>query len=184
MFEAYFHLGWDHIVSWVAVDHLVFILTLTLQKNWSHWRSLALLATAFTLGHSITLALATLQWVAFDSSIIEFLIPTTIALSCFLHGIQRIPKGLLYGLTAVFGLVHGLGFSNFLRQTLGAEESLIWPLFSFNIGLEAGQLVVLTFLVVAKSLIARKWNEKKTDTYINGMCLGMALLLMLQTKFW
>jgi hypothetical protein len=119
-----------------------------------------ILVTAFTIGHSVTLALSTYEVITVPTSQVEFLIPCTIAFTAisnlFLRNLN--PKGIRmnYFLALFFGLIHGLGFANILRFIKAEDESLAWPLLQFNLGLEAGQIiVVLVILALAQLAIHR-----------------------------
>lgn len=156
-FSVYLQLGLEHILDLAGYDHILFVVALAALYTLQHWRHLLVLVTAFTLGHSLTLALATLNLVRVNSDLVELLIPLTILATALLNIGEIIWDQHLreedveskrgwqakYLLAAGFGLIHGLGFSNFLRAVLGGEESLLLPLFAFNVGLELGQVVIL-----------------------------------------
>ena len=166
MFAVYLELGFEHLLDLRGYDHILFIAGLCAAYSLIRWRELLVLVTAFTIGHSVSLALATLRLVRVDTSLVEFLIPVTIVATAVtnLAGLRRKgragqpregPAGhgqpaehrvtarpLRYALALAFGLIHGLGFSNFLRIALGDERNLFVPLLSFNIGLELAQIVV------------------------------------------
>jgi hypothetical protein len=161
-FAVYLHLGFDHIADLRGYDHILFIVALSAGYGLGHWRHLLVLVTAFTVGHSVTLALATLRLISVSTAWVEFLIPVTIlATGAFtlvetrmlperrsgdlpddLKGPARAQR-VKYVMALFFGLIHGLGFSTYLRAVMGDEESIALPLFSFNVGLEVGQLVIL-----------------------------------------
>lgn len=161
-FAVYLQLGARHIADLQGYDHILFVAVLVAAWPPAQWRRLVLLVTAFTVGHSITLALATLRLVTVDAGWVEFLIPVTIAATA-LAAIRQAWRGddparregflLRYAVAAGFGLIHGLGFSNFLRAALGAEESLVVPLLAFNVGLELGQLLIVAIVVAAGALV-------------------------------
>lgn len=163
-FVTYFRLGIGHIADLRGYDHILFIVALTAGYALRDWRRLLWLVTAFTVGHSVTLALATLQLVRVHAQTIEFLIPVTIVVTAGYSMIararsERTGEGyaperhvLLYILAGCFGLIHGLGFSNFLRAILGAEESIVIPLFAFNVGLEVGQLAIVACVLLVGTL--------------------------------
>lgn len=163
-FVTYFRLGVGHIADLKGYDHILFVVALTAGYALRDWRRLLWLVTAFTLGHSVTLVLATLQLVRVHGPTIEFLIPVTIVLTAGYSMIARARSEatgegyaperhvLLYILAGVFGLIHGLGFSNFLRAMLGGEESIVLPLFAFNVGLEIGQLAIVACVLLAGAL--------------------------------
>lgn len=153
-FWVYLELGGEHIADINGYDHILFITALCAVYTWQNWRAVLGLVTAFTLGHSLTLALTTLEIIPLDAPLIEFLIPVTILLTCiynlFASGKQETSRSAMirrYTLAATFGLIHGMGFANFLRSLLGQEESIILPLFAFNIGLELGQLLIVAIIL-------------------------------------
>jgi hypothetical protein len=166
-FTFYFDLGWHHIMSWDALDHLLFIIALASIYLVSYWKKVLILVTAFTIGHSLTLALSVYDIVRLNSNWIEFLIPVTIVLTAVFNFSHKYysPASfrLNYFLAAFFGLIHGMGFANTIRFMLAKEQQIAVPLLGFNIGLEAGQFVVVTiilltgFLLVNIIKLEQKW---------------------------
>lgn len=174
-FTVYLRLGFEHLLDLQGYDHILFLAVLCAAYSLARWRELLVLVTAFTIGHSVSLAVATLRLVRVDTGLVEFLIPVTIVATAVTNLVElrredpaehRVAaRPLRYGLALVFGVVHGLGFSNFLRLVLGEERSLLVPLLSFNIGLELAQIVVavgvlLVALVAVRllSLPQRLWT--------------------------
>ena len=163
----YFKLGWDHIIAWDALDHLLFVLALSAIYLIGNWRQVLVLVTAFTIGHSLTLALSVYNIVTISDKWVEFLIPCTIIVTAALNLLEKNyePRSLRlnYFLALFFGLIHGLGFANYIRFMISKHESMGWSLFGFNIGLEAGQIFVVTgilclsYLLVNKAGVKRKW---------------------------
>ncbi len=173
-FLVYLRLGFGHIADPRAYDHILFVAALTVAYPPVAWRRLVWLVTAFTLGHSVTLALATLDLVHVRTQLVEVLIPVTIVLTSIAAIVfskgdteesgptgSQLPQ---YVLAASFGLIHGLGFSTFLRSLLGGEESIVAPLLAFNIGLEIGQLFIVGIVMLlgvvavrALGLTRREW---------------------------
>lgn len=185
-FGLWFETGLTHIADWQAYDHILFLLALCGIYTLSEWKTLLWLVTAFTLGHSLTLALAVLGWVNFSASWIEFLIPLTIVLSCLYNivGKQSIHKNktIPYLMALVFGLVHGLGFSFLLRAMLGRSAELVGPLFAFNLGIEAGQLIIVALVVLLGLLFTRFIGVKaeKWRFFLSSAVLGIAFIMMLE----
>lgn len=190
-FELYFKLGLQHILDIQGYDHILFVLALCAVYIPRDWRKIVILVTAFTIGHSLTLALATFKVIEIRSDIIEFLIPVTIAITALVTILKPKPSSgrniqLNYILALFFGLIHGLGFSNYLRELLG-KEAIIWkPLLAFNLGLEAGQLVIVAaYLLITSVLVGIAGvNRKEWTLVVASMVLGVSLMLMLETKFW
>jgi hypothetical protein len=190
-FLVYFRLGFEHIADLAGYDHILFITALCAMYELRAWRQLLVLVTAFTVGHSITLALATLRLITINDALIEFLIPVTIFVTSVLNiaeveasadVVAESPRArrLKYALALGFGLIHGMGFSNFLRAVLGAEESLLVPLFAFNVGLEGGQLCILFVVLVLSYGVTRRMRRRDWILVLSGATAGVALILMLE----
>ena len=158
-FSMYFGLGWDHIISWEALDHILFILALAVIYRFEDWRRVLILVTAFTIGHFLTLILSVTDVIRANSEWVEFLIPLTIVITAlfnlFKPNLQSATNAFLYTLTLVFGLVHGLGYANAIRFLLVEEQSLGWSLFAFNLGLEIGQIIVVLAALIPGELVLR-----------------------------
>lgn len=192
-FGSFLALGLRHILTLEAADHLLFLATLILAHDSRTWRSLVVLITAFTVGHSLTLALATLNLVQVDSRAVEALIPATIIVTSAVNlwtwrqgrrandppprDADRLwPR---YTMALAFGLIHGLGFSNVLRGLLGDEESLFLPLLAFNIGIELAQIVVLGFLGALGGLLTwRLFDRRGYVLAASGLTLGCAAQML------
>jgi hypothetical protein len=190
-FQLYFQLGIQHILDIKGFDHILFVVALCAIYITRDWKKILILVTAFTIGHSITLALATLKLIKVDSDWVEFLIPTTIAITALSNIFKPKPSSgrgiqINYFFALFFGLIHGLGFSNYLRSLLGKEASLFEPLLAFNLGLEVGQLVIVAiFMVVSGILVGIVGiNRKDWALVISSIVLGMAIVMMIDTKFW
>jgi len=188
IFSLYLSLGFDHIADLRGYDHILFIVALCAVYALKQWKKVLILVTAFTIGHSLTLVLATLDLFRINTGLIELLIPITIFITGFWNVIQRTDQmnkashRFKYGAALFFGLIHGLGFSNYLRSLLGMEDSLVLPLFSFNLGLEIGQimivLVILTFSLILVDILhvkRREWN-----LVLSGASMGVALILIFE----
>jgi len=182
-FSIYAKIGFHHIADISAYDHILFVIALCAIYKMSEWKRVAILVTAFTIGHSVTLALAALDVITFPKDVIELLIPVTIILTCLYNifskskapregkmtpaKIAYLTRQLLvnYFFAFFFGLIHGMGFSNYLKSVLDADESLVWLLFAFNVGLELGQLMIVAIILVISFLVMdilkvkqRTWN--------------------------
>jgi len=186
MFTTYFQLGFEHITDLNGYDHILFLIALCAAYRYTDWRSILILVTAFTVGHSITLALAVLNIIPVNAAWIEFLIPLTIFITALKNIVlqQRnqpiaATTKATYALALGFGLIHGMGFSNFLRSLLGDE--LTFPLFAFNVGLEVGQLIIVALIFGVQaaimhftSLQLRWWNIT-----LSSLMAAEALFLMI-----
>jgi hypothetical protein len=180
-FQIYLHLGFKHIIDLRGSDHILFIMALTARYVWSDWRQLLILVTAFTIGHSVTLALSVLQWVNLPINLIELLIPITILITAFANFWVKSfdfksKYPIIYFFALFFGLIHGLGFSNYLRSLLGKEESVLGPLFSFNLGLELGQLLIVSVILIISFIFVSllKLDRKRFIQVMTGICFLLA----------
>jgi len=195
VFTTYLQLGFLHICSWQATDHLTFLLALCAPYVLADWRRVAALVTSFTVGHSLTLALATLGIVGVNAPLVEALIPLTIMLTALLNMRQagsalarqsRRDTSLLWtapnALAAAFGLIHGLGFSSYLRALLGAQRRPVAELLSFNLGVELGQLLIVGLILLLGFALLRIAGVARRDWVLttSGAALGVAALLLLQ----
>lgn len=189
-FTVYLELGFDHIADLGGYDHILFIVALAAGYGLAEWRHLLVLVTAFTVGHTVTLALATLRLVSVPSTWVEFLIPLTIVAtgtyslwetrghaSEDVTGVavddadRRRARATKYTMALVFGLIHGLGFSSYLRALLGEEESILMPLLSFNVGLEVGQFAILVCVLLITAAITG-FSPLRPRTWTRILSLG------------
>ena len=191
-FPFYLKLGFEHISNLAGFDHILFLVALCAVYRIEQWKNIVILVTAFTVGHSVTLVLASSGSLVIPSSIIEFLIPTTILLTAIhnvvnRHSSETTPKmGRNYAMALFFGFIHGMGFSNYFRALLMNDSSIVVPLLGFNIGIELGQLLVVAVIVGIAYLFLniigvrhRDWN-----VFISGAAAGMSLILMAENRFW
>ncbi len=213
-FWMYLQLGFEHIADLKAYDHILFVVVLCAVYQWRQWRTIGILVTAFTIGHSITLALAALRIIPVHTALIEFLIPVTILLTAIYNiiisqkktddkvaistnaldadmpnEIEKPNKASLYtkyALAAGFGLIHGMGFSNYFSMLISKEQSLVQALLAFNIGIEIGQLLIVAVAVGIASLFINvlKVKQKYWILFISVAVAVMAIWLMIETKFW
>jgi hypothetical protein len=175
-----------HITDIEGYDHMLFLLALCAPFTFKQWKPVALLATAFTLGHSISLVLASLDIVRFSSDLIEFLIPVTIVLTASFNLIS-IPSSTSisvyrYISAAAFGIIHGMGFSSFFRMISNEGESFIAQLFLFNLGVEAGQLIIVAAILSCVALITFMIPSArpKIGKAVSAASLLLALFLVIE----
>lgn len=187
-FQLYLTLGINHIADINAYDHILFIITLCTVYTFSQWKNVLVLVTAFTIGHSLTLALATLNLIHVSTDLIEFLIPVTIFITALANVLQKSGKVLLkqhlfkYFTAMFFGLIHGLGFSNYLRSLLGQEDSIIIPLFSFNLGIEIGQILIVAIIMLLTWTLVDLLHVKRREwiLILSGAGLGVSFVMMVE----
>ena len=167
--------GIHHIL--IGPDHILFLIGLLLLGG--GWKALLKIVTAFTLGHSITLSLAALNIVTPPPTVIE----PAIALSIVFVGADNLVRGggrdvrALIALT--FGLVHGFGFANVLREFGLPREALGWSLFSFNVGVEIGQLFIVMLVATALALV-----RKRSETVGMRVAFAGSLVVIAAGTYW
>lgn len=191
-FGLYFTLGHEHIMDSGAYDHMAFVIALAAIYQWTDWKKVLILVTAFTIGHSITLALATMKLVSVNMDWVEFLIPLSILLTALNNlllresYIDRKKVQFNYLLALFFGLIHGLGFSNYLQALLGSEESIVSPLFAFNVGLEVGQIIIVLIFLGISFIFVSIFGVNRRDwkMIVSSMVIGVAFTLTLDAVFW
>jgi len=191
-FQFYLKLGFEHIADFAAFDHILFLVVLCAVYRIEQWRKILILVTAFTIGHSITLVLVSLDIFSIPSNIIKFLIPLTIFLTA-LHNVigvaetERSSKMKRnYAMALFFGLIHGMDFSNYFKALIMDPSDIVIPLLGFNVGIELGQLLVV-FLIVSIAFLflnILKVKHREWNVFISGAAAGMSLISMLENGFW
>jgi len=191
-FHLYLKLGIEHIADIHSYDHILFIISLCVVYPIKQWKKILILITAFTIGHSLTLALATLKLITVNTKLIEFLIPATIFITASGNLSQKsdnfnsnLHKFKYFG-ALFFGLIHGMGFSNYLTSLLGTAGNLVKPLFAFNIGIEAGQIIIVLVITALSLLVVDFLKTKRREWMLiwSGAALGISAVLMIDRFPW
>ena len=190
-FWFYGELGFFHVMDWNGYDHVLFLIALALPFGFHEWKRVFWLATLFTAAHCFSLALAAYGLVNFDPGLVEFLIPVTILLTAVFDLFLARPgvdPGAAFKThlvsTGLFGLIHGLGFSNYFRMLMAGETDKTGPLFGFALGIEAAQLLVLlvvmalSYLFIDKLQVSRIWYIRVAGWLI------IAVSGMLMVRAW
>ncbi|RFS17161.1 HupE/UreJ family protein [Emticicia sp. C21] len=194
-FFIFLKLGYQHITDINGYDHILFVVALCAIYRITDWKKVLVLVTAFTIGHSITLALAALNIIEYSTELIEFLIPVTIIFTCITNLFHKSSDNALakedfspvrYVLALGFGLIHGMGFSNYLRSLLGKDENIIPQLLAFNIGLEFGQIFIIAIAMGLGFLIMNVFKVKKHtwNLILSSFVAGVAFKLMTEKWFF
>ncbi|WP_294266188.1 HupE/UreJ family protein [uncultured Chryseobacterium sp.] len=185
-FLFYLNLGWEHIISLDALDHQLFVLALIAVYSFNDLKKILILITAFTIGHSITLALSTFDIVRINSAWVEFLIPLTIVLTSLDNILMKNKKQTLmkanYYLALIFGLIHGMGFANTARVMISKSQSLAVPLLGFNIGLELGQIAIVFGILIMLFILLKifKVNQKDWVLFVSSGVFALSLKMTLE----
>ena len=187
-FPFYFRFGWQHIISHDALDHQLFILALAAIYIIKDWKQVLILITAFTIGHSLTLFLSVKEIITISSKWVEFLIPCTIVFTAITNLFQKkfTPKTIRinYFLALFFGLIHGLGFANNIRLALASDQSLGWGLFGFNLGLEAGQIIVVLVVLLISFIVLSILKINRRDWVIFASACAFSISLVTAIERW
>jgi len=187
--NLFFSLGWHHIISVDALDHILFIVALAAIYIFKDWKKVLILVTAFTIGHSLTLALSVYDIIRINSKLVEILIPCTIVITAafnfFQKGFDQKKIQLNYFFALFFGLIHGMGFANTIRFMMPQDESIAIPLLSFNVGLEAGQIVIVFLLLLLSYLFITVLNTpRKIWVYLlSAVALITAIKMIVERLF-
>jgi hypothetical protein len=182
-FHIFLEQGFFHILDLQGYDHILFLFAICAIYSIKDWKQLLWIITSFTIAHSITLALSALNLIVMDALFIEFLIAFTIFFTCvenlFLSGLHRYRMGFSF----LFGLIHGMGFSRLLKDLfMGMEFNVLDTLLPFNLGLEAGQVIIIS-VIMAFIYILQRFAKLKTQTinYIISIPVAIqALVWMFQ----
>jgi hypothetical protein len=183
-FLIWFGTGFQHILDWNGYDHILYVISLCVLFSFKDWKKLLVLVTAFTIGHSLTLAMSVLDILTVKQAFIEILIPLTIMITCIINvgyrnksepSQNKINYSLNYILALIFGFIHGMGFSYLLKSMLGREENALFPLLSFNLGLELGQVIIVVLMLLVSVFLARFTRIKKADVIL---VISSAVLLV------
>jgi hypothetical protein len=192
-FRLYFEEGRDHILDYQhGYDHILFVVALCALYVFRDWKHILILVTAFTIGHSVTLALTTLNIINVDVEMVEFFISLSIFIVAFSNlfrneesiGDRKININYIYAL--VFGLIHGMGFASRMKAILGRDRTIWKQLLAFNLGLEFGQIIIVVIFMTICFLLVDLFGVSRRDwkMVISSMVAGMAILLMKERMFW
>lgn len=190
-FMLYFKMGLNHVLDFSAYDHIIFLIVLAVVYSFKEWKKVILLATLFTIGHTLTLGLSAYKIVNIRVDIIEFLIPVTIFITAIVNIINtqketvtRNNINLIFAL--FFGLIHGLGFSNYFRMMVGQEEDKLMPLIEFALGIEMAQfIIVIGILLLGFAVLSTKKIKRNHWIIFCSTVVGLiAANMMWERIFW
>lgn len=187
----YFKMGFTHVLDLAAYDHILFLIVLAVVFTMKEWTKLLWLVSLFTLGHSITLALAAYKVLEFPIDIIEFLIPLTIFITGFVNVITTKKTStksnrLNLFFAFFFGFIHGLGFSNYFKMMIGQEKNKFLPLLEFALGIEGAQIIIVLSILIIGFILQNFLKTSKRDWVLvtSSIVIGFAIQMMLERIFW
>ncbi|KGL62367.1 HupE/UreJ family protein [Polaribacter sp. Hel1_85] len=190
-FILYFKMGLNHVLDFSAYDHILFLIVLAVVFSFNQWRKVFWLVTLFTIGHSVTLALSAYGIIKIKMELIEFLIPVTI----FITGVFNVftakksssgKENTNLVFAVFFGLIHGLGFSNYFKMMVGKEEDKLMPLLEFALGIEAAQIIIVLGILIIGTILQNFFRVTKRDWILvcSSIVIGFAIQMMLSRVFW
>ena len=190
-FLLYVKMGLNHVLDFTAYDHILFLIVLAVVFSFQQLKKVLWLITLFTIGHTLTLALSAYGVLKVDVKIVEFLIPVTI----FITGVVNVFNlgktssskdniNLIFAL--FFGLIHGLGFSNYFRMMIGREEDKLMPLIEFALGIEISQVIIVLAILIIGSLMQSFFRVSKRDWVLvtSSIVIGFVIPMMIERVFW
>ena len=190
-FLLYVKMGLNHVLDFTAYDHILFLIVLAVIFEFHQLKKVLWLITLFTIGHSLTLGLSAYGILKIDVKIVEFLIPVTIfitgVVNIFNLGRKTSSKDNINLIFALFfGLIHGLGFSNYFRMMIGREEEKLMPLIEFALGIEISQVIIVLGILIIGSLMQSIFKVSKRDWVMvsSSIVIGFVIPMMIERVFW
>lgn len=192
-FLAYFEIGLRHVLDIQAYDHVLFLIALTVPYAFKDWKRVLLLISVFTVGHTVALFLSVFGFVAVRSSLVEFLIPVTILITAVFHlftagkTAKNESISIISFITLFFGIIHGLGFSNYFNTILGGTTtSKILPLLAFALGIETAQIIVVVVVLIISYFIQTFFRFSKRDwtLVMAAFVIGVVVPMLIESKIW
>jgi hypothetical protein len=189
-FWMYTQIGFNHIANLSGMDHILFVAALCIRYQLSDWKKWLILVTAFTIGHSVTLVLSVFNYLDFATNWIEFLIPVTILITAisnmFVKKFSFNTKfPVIYFFALFFGLIHGLGFSFYLKSLLGLQQDIAPALLAFNVGLEIGQILIVMAILVISFIFVTLLKAPRRDIIliVSGGIFTLSLQMAIERYF-
>ncbi|KIQ23012.1 HupE/UreJ family protein [Flavobacterium pectinovorum] len=192
-FWIYFQIGLKHVLDIHAYDHVLFLIALTVPYTFKDWKRILLLVTVFTVGHTLALVLSVFGIIAVKVSLVEFLIPITILITAFYHlftagkATKNDGLNLIFFVTLFFGIIHGLGFSNYFKTILGGSAtSKLLPLGEFALGIETAQLVVVFVVLLLSYIVQTVFRFSKRDwaLVMSAFIIGVVIPMIVESPIW
>jgi len=192
-FLIYFQIGLKHVLDIHSYDHVLFLIALSVPFSFNDWKRILLLVTVFTLGHTTALFLSVFGIIAVKVNVVELLIPITILITA-LYNLFTAGKSskngsvnLVFIITLFFGIIHGLGFSNYFKTILGGSpSSKLLPMAEFALGIEAAQIVVVIVVLILSYIVQTVFRFSKRDwtLVMSAFIIGVVLPMILESEFW
>jgi hypothetical protein len=192
-FWVYFQIGLKHVLDNSAYDHILFLSALTVPYAFKDWKRILILVSIFTAGHSVALFLSVFEIITIKASFIEFLIPITIFFTAvynlFTAGKTNKNAGLSWVgfITLFFGIIHGLGFSNYFNSILsGSATDKLTPTLEFALGIEAAQIIVV-FVILSIAFVVQnlfKFSKRDWTLVMSSLIIGVIIPMIIESEIW
>ena len=192
-FWLYFNVGLKHVLDWNGYDHVLFLIALTIPYAFKDWKRVLILVSLFTLGHTVALILSVYEVIIIKAHLVEFLIPITILITAlfglFTAGKSNKNESITFVafITLFFGIIHGLGFSNYFKSILpGTNSEKLMPLLEFALGIELAQLIVVLFVLVLSYIVQTFFRFSKRDWILvmSAFVIGVVLPMIIESDIW
>jgi hypothetical protein len=192
-FWLYFNIGLQHVLDIEGYDHVLFLIALTVPYAFKDWKRVLILVSLFTLGHTLALMLAVFEVIIIKASLVEFLIPITILITALFHLFTAGKSGKKESITFVafvtlfFGIIHGLGFSNYFKSILPGEKvDKLVPLLEFALGIEAAQIIVVLIVLLLSYIVQTFFRFSKRDwtLVMSAFVIGVVLPMIIGSDIW
>ena len=193
LFWVYFQIGLKHVLDINSYDHILFLLALTVPYAFKDWKKVLLLISIFTIGHTLALLLSIFGIITIKASFVEFLIPISIFFAAIYNlftagkSSKNSSISLIGFLTLFFGIIHGLGFSNYFNTILSgnATDKLI-PTLEFALGIETAQIIIV-FMVLLLSFIVQnflKFSKRDWTLVVSSLIIGIVIPMIVESEIW
>ena len=192
-FMLYFKIGLNHVLDINGYDHVLFLIALTVSYAFKDWKRVLLLVTLFTVGHTLALILSVYEIVIIKAYLVEFLIPITILITASFYLFTAGKTGKKESITFIslvtifFGVIHGLGFSNYFKTILpGNATDKLLPLLEFALGIEAAQIIVVIIVLLLSYIVQTFFRFSKRDwtLVMSSFVIGVVIPMIFKSEIW
>lgn len=192
-FMIYLEIGLRHVLDINAYDHILFLVALTVPYAFKDWKKVLILVSVFTLGHTLALLLSVFEIVTIKASLVEFLIPITILCTAIYNlftsgkSAKKDNISVTGFITLFFGIIHGLGFSNYFKTILGGSAGdKMLPLLEFALGIEVAQIIVVLIVLILSFIVQNFFRNSKRDwiLIVSSIIIGVVIPMLIESEIW
>jgi len=192
-FWIYFQIGLRHVLDIKAYDHVLFLIALTVPYSFKDWKRVLVLVSLFTAGHTMALVLSVFGLIVVQATLVEFLIPITILTTAIFHlftagkSSKQSSISIIGFITLFFGIIHGLGFSNYFKTLLpGKGTDKLLPLLEFAFGIEAAQIIVVLVVLLASYIVQTVFRFSRRDwtLVMASFVIGVVMPMIIESEIW